>query len=1193
MLNGNANRMIDEPPDPSTDKNRSAFANKKSPSLEQALLSTLEIPANFAVNNDITEYTEKSHESTVEPNIIQALLTTSGISGSLAINKDITELMEEPQAYTKIEPNVESALLTTLGVPGSLAIHDDITELVEEPQTYAEIETNIQSALMATLGVPGSLAIHDDMTELVEEPEKYPEIDTNIQSALMATIGVPGSLAFHDDITELVEEVNIKEALLSSLIPGSLVVSDLVESIPESKEGLKLQTLEIPEVLDNELSEDQSSERITPIDVLDDIAKEVDRLAESRGMVNGYDEDKECLRILNPDDVSNETALTDLSDGDEPELQFEVRESESEEERLENDLGAVGDENNNVKVVNYELAEMLEKEEIMEEKEDTRDNAFLRPERSSPNLWELEEENNGWGVTSAAVDEVIIETRGESCNVSKEDNWSVDSTKDSDSSGKLGDSSASEVETNITELEGFSGSEMLEPSAFGSEGKDRQPIKETHEKKSSEGSQSIELEVNEELSDEVVAEQDSDQKNLAKSDDDGKSVDEEFVPENSSEAVSENAEKNDDEKDVDLATDNQSNDLDDDGGEGIELPLETEATNDDDTKTIESEETITRPETENIPIQAESIPEEDSINVNENVMVVNNGRVPILESPSESIEEVVRSATESIEEIVPSEHGFVVEYNFNPTDDPESEPFHQNDVGHISNDFSSVVYNMMPPGMGVMNSELHVNLDELATMSDDLSELSAFTESELNESGIPTGAMYIIDDGVTQRHVYIDRVTNSIVEIIPELQEEQPHSDHLGVEESEEYYERAGSPYPMEDRVQIKDQLHIPESVIETDSNAASDSEAVETLPRGVLSLGDSSDDVVLFDQRAPKNQIPSFDLRSVSQESEYDQNLPDAKQRENIPDFWNRTISSQNSSLDIPTSSNVSTQAHGGLNKQFTVTSKMTPRLSRTDSSVSVGSEVSFDDDGGVIQSSVNVQQKQLHHESSSEFVPTMQTHEEVEEDLVLKIPSITEDRVFDDVEMAQEGCTTPYNEEFLNSLDGLNFSPMTRDRRKTFKRRSRSSSSNSSIGSRNSRDEELKLLTSLEEVEQGVTYDQMEQRTTGGTSSDELKPESKRKRKHRNKKSIHSDKVAEIAIPENIVNLDDIDDESVEVEKAHALYAERRTMRQLTKVASFEDPNEVQKHKEEQEKIEQRPASTMDDVEKNKSGNAFWVIN
>ncbi|CAH2106994.1 unnamed protein product [Euphydryas editha] len=61
-------------------------------------------------------------------------------------------------------------------------------------------------------------------------------------------------------------------------------------------------------------------------------------------------------------------------------------------------------------------------------------------------------------------------------------------------------------------------------------------------------------------------------------------------------------------------------------------------------------------------------------------------------------------------------------------------------------------------------------------------------------------------------------------------------------------------------------------------------------------------------------------------------------------------------------------------------------------------------------------------------------------------------------------------YSEEFLRSLDGIKFRPLQRSdpsfRRRSFRKRA-SSSSNSSRESRASREEELKMFTSLEEAE------------------------------------------------------------------------------------------------------------------------------
>ncbi|KPJ01622.1 hypothetical protein RR46_08659 [Papilio xuthus] len=64
----------------------------------------------------------------------------------------------------------------------------------------------------------------------------------------------------------------------------------------------------------------------------------------------------------------------------------------------------------------------------------------------------------------------------------------------------------------------------------------------------------------------------------------------------------------------------------------------------------------------------------------------------------------------------------------------------------------------------------------------------------------------------------------------------------------------------------------------------------------------------------------------------------------------------------------------------------------------------------------------------------------------------------------------STAYSEDFLRSLDGIKFRPLQRNdpsgRRRSFRKR-HSSSSNSSRDSKASRDEELKMFTSLEEEE------------------------------------------------------------------------------------------------------------------------------
>ncbi|KAM3961633.1 four and a half LIM domains protein limpet isoform 3-T3 [Aphomia sociella] len=84
-------------------------------------------------------------------------------------------------------------------------------------------------------------------------------------------------------------------------------------------------------------------------------------------------------------------------------------------------------------------------------------------------------------------------------------------------------------------------------------------------------------------------------------------------------------------------------------------------------------------------------------------------------------------------------------------------------------------------------------------------------------------------------------------------------------------------------------------------------------------------------------------------------------------------------------------------------------------------------------------------------------------------------------------------YSEDFLRSLDGIKFRPLQRSdpsgRRRSFKKR-HSSSSNSSKESRASRDEELKMFTSLEETE----FERMnnDENYTGFGSTPNLAPRS-----------------------------------------------------------------------------------------------------
>ncbi|KAG6464575.1 hypothetical protein O3G_MSEX014613 [Manduca sexta] len=99
-----------------------------------------------------------------------------------------------------------------------------------------------------------------------------------------------------------------------------------------------------------------------------------------------------------------------------------------------------------------------------------------------------------------------------------------------------------------------------------------------------------------------------------------------------------------------------------------------------------------------------------------------------------------------------------------------------------------------------------------------------------------------------------------------------------------------------------------------------------------------------------------------------------------------------------------------------------------------------------------------------------------------------------------------TAYSEEFLRSLDGIKFRPLQRSdpsgRRRSFKKRN-SSSSTSSKDSRASREEELKMFTSLEEAE----FERMNrgENFTGYGSAPNLSARSYSRSRSRERKSEH----------------------------------------------------------------------------------------
>ncbi|XP_044742916.1 uncharacterized protein LOC123305298 [Chrysoperla carnea] len=649
----------------------------------------------------------------------------------------------------------------------------------------------------------------------------------------------------------------------------------------------------------------------------------------------------------------------------------------------------------------------------------------------------------------------------------------------------------------------------------------------------------------------------------------------------------------------------------------------------------------------------------------------------------EIIEEVERADSPDVLEIpeISEELPYVVNFVLNPTAGEEMQAdVVQNDVGNVSNDFSSVHYNIIPQVRGAPNEILEENVN---TITDELSELSMFTETDLPEGfEHADGAFYLIDDGVTKTHVYIDRKTNSVVELIPDIQHDQ-----LTIQDYHEGIDRPASPYPPDEVVASnKNRLHIPDSVIEGESSCDEDKnteeekdetkDIVEPLPEKsdvikedrpklgdkTMSLGESSDDIVLFEASArgkltkrvsfaeeeetvipsppseeelfeedddnvflkpdqnsldikwdnsssdeielpkpenetgPSPKIPSLDIRTESLESEYDnQNLPPAKQRENLPAFWNRTITSQNASLeqtssiefpgsqntsidqntslDLPLSSQVNIQESGStLKKQITLATDLRNRFAKMDSSISVGSDnQSFEEgssEGFIPQSTISIQQKQLLRNDSADTKP-LHTVQEIESsenqskifvknydgdiqcfidengvqgrrksdticikepdgtlkcfetvdpenvpedvDLEYKKPQHVKCIVINDIPVCEiirnnndepvdeetirnqrvleidipvidpEDVPAPnVSEEMLNSLDGIRpSSSLTRDRRRKFRNHSSSpnSSRSSSRSSRSSRDEELRMFTSLEEQEQGISQSKLDE--------------------------------------------------------------------------------------------------------------------
>ncbi|XP_026490053.1 paxillin homolog 1 isoform X2 [Vanessa tameamea] len=140
------------------------------------------------------------------------------------------------------------------------------------------------------------------------------------------------------------------------------------------------------------------------------------------------------------------------------------------------------------------------------------------------------------------------------------------------------------------------------------------------------------------------------------------------------------------------------------------------------------------------------------------------------------------------------------------------------------------------------------------------------------------------------------------------------------------------------------------------------------------------------------------------------------------------------------------------------------------------------------------------------------------------------------------------PFSEEFLRSLDGIKFRPLQRSdpsfRRRSFRKRA-SSSSNSSKESRASREEELKIFTSLEEAEfKNMNRDE---NYSGFGSAPNLAPRSYSRSRSREKSR---ERRTESPIME--ANVDNtLDDERLNDEK--------QPLKDIPKLSSFEERDEA----------------------------------
>ncbi|XP_049866360.1 four and a half LIM domains protein 2 isoform X6 [Pectinophora gossypiella] len=134
-------------------------------------------------------------------------------------------------------------------------------------------------------------------------------------------------------------------------------------------------------------------------------------------------------------------------------------------------------------------------------------------------------------------------------------------------------------------------------------------------------------------------------------------------------------------------------------------------------------------------------------------------------------------------------------------------------------------------------------------------------------------------------------------------------------------------------------------------------------------------------------------------------------------------------------------------------------------------------------------------------------------------------------------------YSEEFLRSLDGIKYRPLQRSdpsgRRRSFKKR-HSSSSTSSRESRASREEELKMFTSLEEAE----FERMSSERGGFGSTPNLATRSYSRSRSRENSNERRPDSWDIAAPEDVVEL-------------------KPKLKDMPKLGSFEEEKEDAKEK------------------------------